>query len=88
MRWDACTGSVSGWKGDDRLVWSSFSLFSGPESCRAHGDVAVRGQGGDDVLVGGQLNDVLLGGAGADGANGGRGTDRCRAETKADCERR
>jgi Ca2+-binding RTX toxin-like protein len=88
VRWDACTGSVSGWKGDDRLAWSSFSLFTGPEHCRDGGNVSVHGQAGGDVLVGGQLDDVLLGGAGADSADGGRGTDRCRAETKNKCERR
>ena len=75
-------------KGDDRLVWSSFSLFTGPEQCRGHGDVTVRGNAGDDVLLGGQLDDVLLGGVGVDSANGGQGTDRCRAEAKVKCEQR
>jgi len=88
VRWDACLGSVSGAHGDDRLAWSSFSLFSGPEQCRGGGDVTVSGNAGDDVLIGGQLDDVLLGGVGVDNANGGQGTDRCRAEAKVKCEQR
>ncbi|MET0524077.1 MAG: calcium-binding protein [Nocardioides sp.] len=88
VRWNACTGSVSGWKGDDRLAWSPFRFSNGIGRCRDDGNISVRGQGGDDVLVGGALNDVLLGGAGADSADGGRGTDRCRAETRSSCEKR
>ena len=80
-----CQVVVSGGGGDDRLTLLSAPIQSSWKNCPAP---VLRGQAGNDVLVGSLLGERLLGGSGRDVARGGPGTDGCIAETQMGCERR
>lgn len=80
-----CQITVSGRGGRDRLVLRSAPVQASWKKCPSP---VLRGQAGNDVLVGSRLDEKLLGGPGRDIARGGPGRDVCIAETRMGCERR
>lgn len=83
----ACTATISGLGGDDRLSVATNSRHA-PSDCDppvGHYWNTVDGGAGDDRLVGGALEDLLRGGSGKDRADGGGAKDECRAEKVTRC---
>jgi Ca2+-binding RTX toxin-like protein len=76
-------GTARGGAGPDRI-----RVTEPPTGCHK-GELRLRafGEGGNDVLVGGDAPDVLVGGSGHDRARGGKRSDRCEAEVRKLCER-
>lgn len=62
---------IQGTGGDERLLGTGGPGFSGP----AEVSLLLKGRGGDNTLVGGNLTDRLQGDAGEDLVKGGRGND-------------
>jgi Ca2+-binding RTX toxin-like protein len=87
VQWQGCHGVIDGDRGDDLI-----EEFSTPDvGCGYpvnYADLVVRGEGGDDRLLGSGAPNVLIGGSGRDLADG-RGSDRdhCVAEREIRCER-
>jgi hypothetical protein len=80
-----CAVVLTGRGGDDRLELTSAKPQPSSRNCPAP---VLRGDAGDDVLVGSLVGERLLGGPGRDVARGGAGRDVCVAETRMGCERR
>lgn len=83
LRWNLCTGTVTGQRGDDRVAWTR-----GPDLCRSGDDrtVALHGGAGTDHLTGSPWADILIGGDSRDTGDGRGGVDRCRVEVARHCE--
>ncbi|MFC5177766.1 hypothetical protein [Nocardioides taihuensis] len=85
----ACFARVFGGAGDDRLHSSRARdclVREGADPGSRHA-VKLRGQTGDDVLIGAVTADLLVGGGGSDSVYGRLGRDTCDAEVQTSCER-
>ena len=82
----ACSVSMTGRGGADRLVARPRDLCSEAGDTDVLRRVLAFGSAGNDELVGRSTSDLLVGGPGRDTADGRAGHDRCFAEVRRRCE--
>ncbi len=83
----SCHVTIDGGRGRDWLAVAPNTVDAPPVTCAYRTSAVLRGQAGNDLMVGFRGNDHLLGGPGRDTAKGGLGRDACRAEVERACER-